>query len=112
MKIDSSYFGHIMVSGKDFEHDIVLFWDGEILERKSNHLFTINNFNDLIMKEPEVVVIGTGTGGGMKIDSEIHTKASIEGIELFVGKTPEAVEEFNKQMKNHKKVAAVIHVTC
>lgn len=110
-KVDSSYFGSIIIDGKKFNSDVIVSWNGEIKERQSSHDFTKSEFQDILMRDPEIVVIGTGTAGLMKVDPSIEVLAKVEGIELIARQTPQATEEFNKYAKR-KKVVAIFHVTC
>ncbi|MBU3897012.1 MAG: hypothetical protein KJ697_03725 [Nanoarchaeota archaeon] len=111
INIDSFYFGNMIIKGRKFTNDLSVSWDGEVIPRKSEHLFTENDFVDIIMKNPEIVVIGTGTAGLMKIAPGVQVKAGIEGIQLVVKPTAQAIEEFNKYAKRNK-VIGVFHLTC
>ena len=110
-KINSTYFGSIIIDGRKYDHDVIVYWDGEVRHRSSSHSFTKRELMDVLMKDPEIVVIGTGTAGLMKVDPDVHIKARMEGINVIADKSLKAMSEFNKLAKN-KKVAAVIHVTC
>ena len=110
-KINSTYFGSIIIDGRKYDHDVIVYWDGEVRQRPSSHNFTRRELMDVMMKEPEIIVIGTGTAGLMKIDSDVQLKAQMEGIRIVADKSLNAVSEFNKLTRN-KRVAAVIHVTC
>jgi hypothetical protein len=111
MKIDSFTFGNILISGKKYDHDVIVSWDGEIRERESSHTFTKGELMDILMKDPEVVLVGTGTAGLMKIEPETEKAAKREKIELISNKSDKIVREFNKLAKS-KKVTALIHLTC
>lgn len=110
-KIDNSYFGAIIVNGRKFDSDVILDWTGEIRSRSGSHAFTKADFNDLMMRDPEVIVVGTGTAGNVKVDPAVEVAARLQGVELIARTTPQAVLEFNKHVKRRKAVA-VIHVTC
>ncbi len=111
INIDSFIFGNIIINGRKFSNDVIVFWDGEIQDRKKAHAFTKDEVQNVLMKEPEVVIIGTGTGGLAKADPAIEVAARLEGVELLTMKTPEAVLEFNK-LSRRRKVAALLHLTC
>lgn len=111
INIDSFYFGNMLIKGRKFTNDVSVSWDGEIINRNSGHLFSENEFLNVLMKDPEVVVIGTGTAGLMKVDPAIEVKARIEGVELVIRPTAQAVEIFNKYAKRNK-VIGVFHLTC
>ena len=111
MKIDSFSFGSISISGKKFSHDVTVSWDGEIRERESNHLFSKAEAIELLMKDPELIIVGCGTAGLMKIDPAAEEAVKKEKIKLLSGKTTDMVQEFNKHNKK-KKVVALFHLTC
>lgn len=111
-KIDNAFFGSILVDGRKYENDIYVHWDGEIHERQKTHNFTKKEFEDLALKDPEVIVIGTGMSGMLVIDPAAATAASVHGIQLLPVKTPEAVQRFNALAKMKKRVIAVLHATC
>ncbi|MFQ6010330.1 MAG: MTH938/NDUFAF3 family protein [Candidatus Aenigmatarchaeota archaeon] len=110
-KIDNTYFGSIIIDGRKFNTDMIVCWDGEIRERAKSHVFDRRELEDLLMKDPEVVIVGTGQSGLVKIDSSAEIAAKMEGIDFIVAKSPHAVQEFNK-LARRKKAIAVIHVTC
>lgn len=110
-RIDSTYFGSIIIDGKKFDSDMTICWDGEIQHRPSSHNFTKEELHDILMKDPEIVIVGTGTGGLMKVDPAAEVLAKLKGVELIQKLSMQAAEEFNK-LSRKKKVIAVIHVTC
>ncbi|NIO45105.1 MAG: hypothetical protein GTN36_06175 [Candidatus Aenigmarchaeota archaeon] len=110
-KINSFSFGSLTIDSKKYEDDMVIHWDGEITPRESSHTFSKSELIDILLKGPETIIIGTGTGDCVKIDKAAEQFARSKNIEFIIKKTPEAVEEFNKLSRN-KKVIAVIHVTC
>ncbi len=110
-KINSFSFGSLTIDRKKYKDDMVIHWDGEITPRESSHVFSKGELIDLLLKGPEIIIIGTGTAGDVKIEKEAEKFAKSKNIEFIVKKTPEAIEEFNKLSKNNK-VIAVIHVTC
>jgi len=111
-KIDNAFFGSILIDGRKYENDLYVHWDGEIRERQKTHNFTKTEFEDLALKDPEVIVIGTGMSGMLKIDAAAATAASVHGIQLLPVKTPEAVQRFNALARMKKRVIAVLHATC
>lgn len=112
VKFDNAYFGSVIIDGKKYEYDVVVSWDGEILERAKAHTFSKAELLDILQKEPEVIVVGTGQSGLVKIDKDAEIEAKIQGVELVAKTTQQAIEEFNKLVKIKKKAVAVIHVTC
>jgi len=111
VKIDSTYFGTIIVNGKKYDNDLIVSWDGEILEREKSHTFSKKELLDILQKDPETIIIGTGQSAVCKIEPAAEVEAKLHGIELIAKPTPEAAEEFNK-LARRKKVVGVFHVTC
>lgn len=110
-KIDNSYFGTIIIDGRKFDSDVVVGWDGRIESKSGSHSFTKADLNELMMRDPEVVIVGTGTVGNVKVDADAEIAARTHGIELIAKLTPQAIQEFNKHAKRRKTIA-VMHVTC
>jgi len=110
-RIDNAFFGSVSIDGKKYDYDLVISWDGEITEKDRRHNFTKSELMDILMKEPDVVIIGTGFAGNVKIDPDAEIFAKIEGIDLMTLPTPIAISEFNKLSKR-KKTVAVLHITC
>jgi hypothetical protein len=111
MKIEKYSFGSIKISGKDYDTDLIISWDGEISKRIRTHLFTKSEFYEILQKEPEIVIVGTGFSGLVEIDPEIEKVAQDENVKLIVKPTKEAVDDFNTLSKK-KKVIAMMHLTC
>ena len=111
VKIDSFYFGNIIINGRKFQRDVTVAWNGEINEKDGSHQFSKADYNEIMLRDPEVIVIGTGTVQNVKVDPAVEVAAKMNGVEMIVKPTLEAIEEFNK-LARKKKVIGVIHVTC
>jgi len=111
-RIDNAFFGNILVDGRKYETDLHVHWDGEVKERKRTHVFDKAELNELLLKDPEVIVVGTGNSGLLQIDPAVHSTASLHGIEIVAVRTPEAAQRFNALMRMRKRVIAVMHATC
>ena len=112
VNIDNAFFGVITINGQKHETDLTVYWDGEILQRDRRHNLTKSDIDELLLKEPEVIVIGTGNSGLMKVDTAAEVSAKIHGVEVVSKATPLAAQEFNKFMRLKKRVVAVMHATC
>lgn len=110
--IENAFFGSIMIDGKKYSKDLVVSWDGEILERDRTHKFGKNELGELMLKDPEAIVIGTGNSGLMQVDQDAKVHANLNGVDVIVAKTPEAIRHFNSLARTRKKVIAVLHATC
>ncbi len=110
--IEKFSFGEIVINGKKYYSDVIVFWDGEIVEREKNHIISQREIEEIFLKGPEVVVIGKGTAGMVRIDEKCKKIAKEEGIELMEMKTEDAVKFFNRLLAERKKVAGIFHLTC
>ena len=110
MKINSTSFRSITIDNKTYKHDVWIFVDKTIKERNRNHEFTLEEFNIITKGNPEILIIGTGQYGVVKISEEVIKAAKEKNIELIYNKTPTTIKKFNDL--KHKKIAAAFHTTC
>jgi len=113
MRIDSYSFGKITVDGKSFSSDVIIYRDRVYSPwwRKEGHRLGVADLSEVIKAGPEVLIIGTGASGVMKVPEETISALTAEGIEVRVERTPKAVELFNS-MAGKKIVIAALHLTC
>lgn len=112
--IESYDFGRIVIDGITYTKDLMIL--GERIKddwwRKEGHaLHTSDIADDVEEFTPEVVIIGTGYMGMMKVQTETKQYIQHKGTELFVEKTKRACELFNGLSKS-KRVLAGLHLTC
>jgi len=111
--IDSYDFGRIVINGKRYNSDLIVFPD-KVREgwwRKEGHRLHIEDLKDILEAKPEVLVVGTGYSGMMTIPPETRKHIESEGIELIAQRTAEACKTFNRLVK-FRKVVAALHLTC
>jgi hypothetical protein len=111
--IDSYGFGRIVINGKRYNSDLIVFSD-KVRDgwwRKEGHRLHVEDLKDVLESKPEVLVVGTGYSGLMRIPLETRRYVESEGIEFLAQKTAEACETFNRLVKSRKVVAA-LHLTC
>jgi len=111
--IDSYDFGRIIIDGKRYNRDLIVFSDRvkDGWWRKEGHRLHIADLKEVLEAKPEVLVVGTGYYGAMTVPPETRKPIESEGIELIVQKTAEACKTFNRLMESRKVVAA-LHLTC
>ncbi len=111
--IDSYEFGRIVINGKRYDSDLIVFSDKVRSGwwRKEGHRLHVEDLKDVLEVKPEVLVVGTGYSGLMTVPPETRKYVESEGIELMAQKTTEACETFNRLVKSRKVVAA-LHLTC
>ncbi|MFN4133486.1 MAG: Mth938-like domain-containing protein [Candidatus Hadarchaeales archaeon] len=110
--INGTSFGSITVNGRSYTHDVWLLASGELRRRDRNHEFILDEFLMLLEGGPEVVVVGTGQTGCVRIEEDVKEEAGRRGVELLWDKTPKALGLYNEAVKKGRRVAGAFHVTC
>ena len=60
----------------------------------------------------EVLIIGTGANGGMKVDPEVKAWLDELAVQWESHPTGTACERYNALVREGKKVIAALHLTC
>jgi hypothetical protein len=112
MMIESYNFGRIKLNNTEYTSDVIIFPDRVLHPwwRKEGHLLHIEDIEEVLNYKPEILIIGTGYSGVMRVPAEIVKKLQSMGIQVVVQKTTEAVKTYNS-LESGKKVAA-LHLTC
>ena len=114
MRVDDYSFGRIVISGKEYRHDVLLYRD-EVKEwwRERGHHLQLKDLEWLLDRKepPEALVIGSGRYGAMTVPEEVVQELERRGIAVQVKPTKEACEEFNR-LAAKKRVAGAFHLTC
>lgn len=117
-KIDELTFGSIVVEGKKYRRDILIFTDGMIKKRKGgflmfgSHKIKRQELEELTQSQPEIIVVGTGTDGVATMTPETESWVKEKNLNLLVKPSYDAVARLNELVEQKKKVAALIHITC
>jgi len=112
--IESYKFGKVVINGKLYSSDVIIIGDYVKADwwRKEGHRLHIEDLRDVIDKDIEVLVIGTGYFGLMKVPEDVKRFLTEKGIEVIAQKTAEACKTFNKLKASGKNIAAALHLTC
>jgi len=112
--IDNYSFGRIVVNGKVYDSDIIIF--PEYIKRNwwriEGHKLHVDDIRDVLKYKPDILIVGTGAYGMLKILEDTAKKIREEGIKLIALPTEEACKEYNKLVKKGYKVVAALHLTC
>jgi hypothetical protein len=111
--IDAYAFGRITVDGKDYRADLLLLPD-RVLDswwRKEGHNLCLEDLDEALAAAPEVLVIGQGRPGLMKVPETLVQELERRGIEVRVAPTEKAVRAYN-ELYGKRKVVAALHLTC
>ena len=111
--IDFYSFGSISVNGEFFDSDVIIYPDriNSSWWRKEGHNLCLEDIKEIFEYKPEILVIGKGNPGLMKVPKEIEKKIIARGIEVIISKTSKAVEQYNK-ISGIKRAVAALHLTC
>jgi len=112
--IESYDFGHIIIDGKSYTSDVIIYPDRIETSwwRRTSHQLGPNDLPDEVIKEnPDVIIIGTGYYGYMKVSPEAKELIESKGIKLLIEDTRKAYYTFNELSKK-EKVTALLHLTC
>ncbi|MFH1783520.1 MAG: MTH938/NDUFAF3 family protein [bacterium] len=111
--IDKYSFGAITIDGTSYQSDVIIY-PGHVDDkwwRKEGHLLHIEDIEAAFSYEPEVIIVGTGHDGIMKVAPDVEGILKNRKIQLIVKKTANACNIYNELSKN-KKVVATLHLTC
>jgi hypothetical protein len=101
------------IGGKIYTSDLIVFPNriNSSWWRKTGHRLCLDDLSEVLEEKWEVLIVGTGYWGMMKVDKEVIDHANSTKCELIIEKTKKAVEKFNALAKEKKAVAA-FHLTC
>jgi hypothetical protein len=114
MRIDSYHFGEIVIDGKEYKTDVMIY--GNAVEgwwREQGHHLQLKDLDWLLEQEPppEVLIIGRGRYGVMTVPDDVVKALKEQGIEVIAERTKEACQIYN-ELVGSKRVAAALHLTC
>ena len=111
--IDSYQFGLIVVGGERYTSDIVISQDGvkDNWGRRRGHQLCLDDAVKLVTGNPDVLVIGTGALGLMRVLPEAQQAVNDRGIKLIAEATDKACHTYN-QLCHSQRVVAALHITC
>ena len=111
--IDAYSFGKIKINGKSYSSDVIIYKDRVDSNwwRRDGHSLCSDDISEVFEANPDVLVVGTGYFGIMKVPEETIKHIESGGIELIHRKTGDAVKIYN-EMVDKKNVVACLHLTC
>ena len=113
MKIDSYSFGRIVINGTTYTSDVIIY-PGRVDAswwRKEGHLLQLADLAEALQAKPDVLIIGTGYSGVMRVPRETIDRIASQGIEVIVERTSKAVALFD-DLEGARTVIAAFHITC
>ncbi len=113
MKIQDYSFGKIVIDGRTYTSDVIVYPERVDASwwRKEGHLLQSEDIAEVLDAEPEVLIIGTGYSGSMRVPRQTLDLLESKGIEVHVALTRDAVS-FYQELQRERKVIAALHLTC
>ena len=114
MKIESCTFGSLTVDGTSYRKDLMLH-EGRVIpewRRREGHRLCAGDLEGVLVPPPEVLVIGTGAFGRMKVDPALLSLLHEAGTEVHALPTGRAAELFNEKCRRGGRVTGAFHLTC
>jgi len=105
---------HMTVQGTKYYQDLKII-QGDVKDnwwRKEGHRLAAADISDILSAKPDVLVIGTGYAGNMRVPVSLRTSIESRDIKVIVEKTSEATKTFNCLFTRGKNVAGAFHLTC
>jgi hypothetical protein len=104
-----------VIDGKNYTRDVIILPD-RVLDgwwRKESHQLYLEDLTEVfqVQSQPEILIIGTGYAGLMKIAVEVE-EVELKGIKLITEPTKQACKTFNKIKDSERRVIAAFHLTC
>jgi hypothetical protein len=111
--IDSYEFSMIVINGKRYSSDVIIYPNNvkDDWWRKKGHQLCVDDLENVMEENPEVIVVGMGNPGLMRVLPETEKYIQSKGIKLIVQNTPDACKTYN-QLSSSQKVIALLHLTC
>ena len=124
INFESTRFGSITISRKEYPHDVYLLPDHQIVKRDKSHSKRIRGHKELSIWElnilfegnPRYFIMGTGQTGILPLTQEseswLASKLSQENIVLIRDRTPLVLDKTNELLKRGEKITGIFHTTC
>lgn len=111
--IDLYSFGKMEIQEQVYTKDLIILPDKIISPwwRVSGHKIIMKDLLDVFAYKFEILVIGTGYYGLVKIDQEVYEQAEKKDFSIITAKTSKAVKLFNENQLTKTTIGA-FHLTC
>jgi dienelactone hydrolase len=112
--IDAYSFGRIRVSGDDFRDDLIVFPDKvePYWRRRDAHLLSVADLETVIEYSPDLLVVGTGAAGRLRLEPATRQALRRKGIDCIDERTDRAWQIFNDEIGQDRRVVGAFHLTC
>jgi hypothetical protein len=111
--VDQYTFGEVHVDDATHRDDLIVLPDRVLCpwRRKRGHRLQLVDLAEVLEASLDVLVVGTGYFGRMRVDSSVETEFARTGIVLVSAPTSEAIQRFS-ELPEDPRVALALHLTC
>lgn len=112
--IENYSFGKIVIDGLIYRDDIKIV-QGHVVPdwwRRKGHEVNREDIADILTAGPDILVIGKGDPGFMRVAPGLKEHLKDNDIRLIEETTRQAVKIFEQMYRDGRKVAAGFHLTC
>jgi hypothetical protein len=105
---------HLVVKGNLYRKDLKII-RGEVIDnwwRQEGHRLATADIDDILAARPQVLVIGTGYAGNMRVPDTVRQSLKDLQIDVIAQTTADATATFNRLFDEGKDVAGAFHLTC
>ena len=114
MHIESYSFGVMKIDGIEYSSDLMILGD-KVVEnwwRNDGHSLAVEDLQEVFEFKPDVLVVGQGASGLMKVPESTKKAIEQEGVKLIAGDTRRMCDVFNEEIARTSKAAGAFHLTC
>lgn len=120
MKIDSTEFGSITISGTTYSHDVLIRLSGKVDKRKkklskryygTSHIISREEAEFIYEKGCDTLVVGAGQFGNVTLSPEAAEFFEHHDCRVILQPTPDAIKAYNKT-RDKARTIGLFHVTC
>ena len=113
--IDGYRFGRIIIDKIPYNQDVIILPDHVESNwwRKEGHQLQLADIQkELEEFHPNILVVGTGKYGIMKVSQEVKDTLREYDIQFFAEPTDKAVKIYNRIILNEANLIGAFHLTC
>lgn len=113
MTIEGYRFGQVVIDGRTYSSDVIIYHDhiDDGWWRQEGHAVCADDLPEVLADPPEVLVVGRGAPGLMRVRPELRQQLEQAGVELIEQPTEQACETYNR-LAGERRVIAALHLTC
>jgi hypothetical protein len=105
---------HMIVKGTRHHKDLKII-RGEVIGnwwRQQGHHLASGDIDDILNARPQILVIGTGYAGNMRVPDAVRQTLENHRIKVIAQTTADATATFNRLLEEGRDVAGAFHLTC